>query len=803
MDSPVKKLHPLLRLAVISGVETAVKLHIRRGDDLNARDSGGATPLILAASRRKKGVVRLLLDAGANPTLVDSDGMDALSHARARGCPEMIALLTEALDRATASRAKTSEVTPVEFSEPIIESVTEAAHEIPAEPSIPPMAEPEHLSAALSGVEPLDELSCEARPTPAPVTGATESSPLAVEKGGEPKVLTLDDDPLDASFADDWEAEEESIAPVGDETVVEAARQLHETLGRHKAVDADEDWGDVELHLPARAAPLEREEGDGAVRALLLAALREGMVSEDDLAEVCSNADRTRNEEAERLLAVVMGELGGTVVEWAGAERPFRGEPSIEEERLLTEATEFAGELASGRNDPFRFYSRDIRGELLEAEEEIALGREMEEAGRDALAALAKWPKGLTALFDAADRVARGEADAEWFSTGPEPRPDDEPIAREAVSDEDDEEEDGLDDVASAFVTAVAAVRAARGDVPRVAETLDAARLTRGFLLELAERAECEPAGKTFAEALARQSGARERMILCNLRLALSIAKKYLRSGLPLDDLVQEANIGLMKAVERFDWRRGFRFSTYATWWIRQQVSRSVADKAKIVRAPVHIQETAWKVIREREEVEARLGRSETEMETARRIGMSIAKTRLLLSVFNDAESLDELDLETGLSRADLLPDPDATDPADLAERASLRSTLLGMLDELDERAREVIFLRFGLGGEDVMTLEEVGQRFGVTRERIRQIESKTMRWLSHRNRQAILAPFMGAAYTPRRSAETVAPAGAPSSEVVEPAASDETVDVAPAPPPPSARPAPISPAVERDVLAK
>lgn len=680
VDRPVRKLNPLLKLAAISGVETAIKLHIRRGDDLDARDGAGATPLMLAAGKKRSGAVHLLLDAGADPTLADESGMDALAHAVKGGCPETVALLTEALARLAAS-------------------------ESPEEPA------------------------------------------------GWSAVAIIDDEPLGNAFADDWVAEKERVAPEGDDTVAEAAREVHAAIGRHKVVDRDEDWGDVDLHLPVRAAPLAREEGGGAVRDLLLAALREGMVSEARLIGVCSNADGSRNEEAERLLAFVAGELGATVVEWTGSdEEPFLSDASMEEDRLLTEAAEFAEDLASGRNDPFRFFAKGIRGDLLDAEEEIALGREMEEAGRAALSALAVWPEGLSAVFDAADRVASGEADAESFTAGPEPSSDEEPASRSVGTAEDEDDESELDEGAAFFANAVAAVKACRGDARRAAEALEDVRLTRGFLMELAERAVRGQAGGDFIEALGRQTKARERMILCNLRLALSVAKKHLWSGIPFDDLVQEANIGLMKAVERYDWRRGFRFSTYATWWIRQQVSRSVADTGRVVRAPVHIQETARKVLRERDSSEARLGRPETESETARRIGMPLAKTRMLLSMFEDAVFLDEVDPDSGLSMAEGLIDERTSDPAEVAERASLRRTLLGMLEDFDERAREVILLRFGLMNDDAMTLEEVGQHFGVTRERIRQIELKTMRRLSHPNKRDILWPFMGEGYAPRRS---------------------------------------------------
>lgn len=809
MDSPVRKLNPLLRLAAISGVETAIKLHIRRGDDLDARDGSGATPLILAAGKRRKGAVRLLLDAGANPTLADRSGMDALAHAVKGGCPETIGVLTEAVERLAEPDPSTECV--VELVEPISEEL-ESVREV--EPDQPPTVETPEVEAEpvseeiVEAVSPADDQPTKIEESP-PVEAQDSSAPVSeIAPRDEPNALALDDEPLGELFGDDWEAEEEISAPEGDETVAEAARQVHEAIGRHKVVDRDEDWGDVDLHLPVRAAPLARDEGDGTVRDLLLAALREGMVSEERLVDVCSNADGSRNEEAERLLAFVAGELGATVVEWTGSdEDPFLPEASMEEDRLLTEAAEFAEELASGRNDPFRFYAKEIRGELLDAEEEIALGREMEEAGRSALSALASWPEGLSAVFEAADRVARGEADSESFCAGPEPSSDEEPVSKSTGTAEDEDDESELDEEAAFFVNAVSAVKACRGDARRAAEALEEVRLTRGFLMELADKAVREKVGRDFVEALGRQTKARERMILCNLRLALSIAKKHLWSGMPFDDLVQEANIGLMKAVERYDWRRGFRFSTYATWWIRQQVSRSIADTARVVRAPVHIQETARKVLRERESVEARLGRPETETETARRIGVPLAKTRMLLATFEDVVSLDEVEPDSGLSRVDGLVDDTASNPSDVAERASLRETLLGMLEDLDERAREVILLRFGLMDDDAMTLEEVGQHFGVTRERVRQIESKTMRRLSHRNKREILWPFMGDGYAPARD-HAPEPAKTDANPVADDGASrEEEAPVSPkpvverdAPSFPSPRPNPEAPPVAKPI---
>lgn len=691
------KLNPLFKLSIVSGVAEAIKLHILRGDDTNARDDSSATPLILAAARGRAEAIRLLLDSGADPKLVDRNGMDALAHAIKHGCEESISLLRDAVAR----------VVPDE----------------------------QPLSGNSQNPDPQCEINI--------------ASPIACQAS---EVLSFDDEPLQQMLSDDWEAEKELVAPEGDKTVARAARQLHECIGRHKAFNRDEDWQDMDLYLPLRAAPLSVDDGAESIRGLLLVALREGEVSEAAVIHACLNPDESRNEDSERLLAIVVGELGASVAEWAALYRPHSFEPTIAEEHDLAEAVQFAEDLASGRNDPFRFYFKNIRGDLLNAEEEISLGREMEEAGREAMFALAQWPIGLSVIFDAANRVAKREADVGYFSSGQEsPSEDERPSSLVTAFDtlEKEDEASSVSADSAFFLNTVACIERSKGDVRKVIESLEKLCLTRSFLSELGSRAESSEVGREFVSALNRQAKARDRMILANLRLALSIAKKYLWSGIPLDDLVQEANIGLMRAVERYDWRKGFRFSTYATWWIRQKVSRAITDSDKVVRAPAHIQETSRTVLRERTTVENHLGRPESEYETAQRIGMPISKTRLLLSVFDEVESLDAIDPETGLSGIDGLIDSITPDPSDVAEHSSLRATLLGLLGELDERSREIILLRFGLAGDEAQTLEEVGLRYSVTRERVRQIESKAMRKLSHRNKREILWPFIGDKHDP------------------------------------------------------
>jgi RNA polymerase primary sigma factor len=747
VDNKAVTLNPLLRMAAIAGVEVAVKLHIARGDDLDARDSGGATPLMLASARRKKGVVRLLLAAGANPELFDSEGRGALVYAEKGGCPECVALLREALDA---------------FDQENENGVSDEGLSLPGESTPPTATTADASQASLQGepasYETEDGMAwVETQVDDAAVSDARPILGLSIpdekpcltteEVGAHSNSIDIDDEPLAPGFDSDWVAESEAVAPKGDKTVAEGISVLQEVISRHKAIDTDVEWGDVELFLPERALPLASDDREG-IRDLLFRGLREGTISEAALADVCRGPDTSRNEEAERLLTFVLGDLGVVIDEWVElADQSDLLEPTVEEELILSEALEFAEDLGSGRNEPLRFYVKGLKKDLLRAEEEIALGREMEEARAQALNALSCWPLGLAVVFEAADRVASGGADHNAFTSRSDLVCEGDASTNDVSYDDGAEEEQdelGLDSDAVVFVSAVSEARSAGNDSKRVRDALAAAGLSRGFLLELLRKADCDLAGAAFSSAIRRQEAARERMILSNLRLVLSIAKKYRWSEIPFDDLVQEGNIGLIKAVERFDWRKGFRFSTYATWWIRQQISRGIADKGRIIRAPVHMQELARKTLRERDEFEAETGRPETERETSQRTGIAIDKIKLLLTVFEKIGSLDECAAGSEVTLLDTLFEEESSDPAIEVEAASLRAVLLDMVAELGERSAGVITLRFGLGQEDAMTLEEIGLRFDVTRERIRQIESKALNKLSSPLRKEKLALYMG-----------------------------------------------------------
>lgn len=743
-----------LKIAVVSGVESAVQIHVDRGDNLNARDEKGQTPLMLSAARNRAAICRLLLASGADAGLLDPMGRDALTIAKATGSVEAALAIEAACLR------------------PSNDSVCSAPDK-PEQPGNDP-------SAREAGNTGLNNI---------PAPGETKAPEASVT------LISVTADDVREFDLSGWEAEEEQEPPPDDFTVAVVAIGIQTAINEHQPLDTSADWGDLDAFLPDRATPLRRKEDAEArelLRLTLLRALREGSVPHLAVEDLTQGADRESDAEACALLSMVINDLGAETDERFEYSTPYESfevfidpEESLGEEDTVAEALAFVDDLAARRNEPLRLYQRELqRGTLITAEAEVALSQAMELGIEKALDALAAWPWGVSATLDAARQVSSGARPLRWISSGPqaelqEAKPVLDPEMEAAVGLEQTVTEDEADVLEEeSFPQFVSEVKESsddfaefctnsellsglsigtRQDGPeweRCRSILTSLGLSRGFLMELAaSRIVGEPeTALVFVQAMQSYRNARDQMTVANLKLVYSIAPKYLFSGLQLDDLVQEGNLGLMKAVDKYDWRRGFKFSTYATWWIRQGITRNVADKSRTIRIPVHVYEKTRRIAQAVRALERRYGRAPTSEEISEAAELRVQEVEALSRIAPEPLPLHEM---TGIDEIIAIHAKDqwlAPDPVEVVEDYQFVRSVDTFLSTLKAREQSVMRMRFGigLGTLESMTLEEVGRKFDVTRERIRQIEAKGLRQLRHPTRLDKLLIELGLTWAPK-----------------------------------------------------
>jgi RNA polymerase primary sigma factor len=775
-----------LRLAVIAGVESAVRIHIDRGDDINARDADGQTPLMLAASKNRPHVCKQLLAAGANPLLRAPDGGNAFEIAKANDAGE-VAVLLEPFFQATPQHTHLEQCIPqyalTHFIGDQIEALQVVA--VPTRPSIP-------IGFNNSTAE-LHEVGKACVPPLAPIPNQDKSTGLKTDPPSELAVLTNFDEDGDELDLSGWEPEAEILAPQGDATVLTYASEVQNAISEHSPIDLSEDWENFDAFLPDRASPMPKA-GDAEfrerLRALLLRATREGSVPNEAIEELTLNDDQTPNEEAEALLRMVVNDLGAEADdrnEYSSHNENFTVyvEPreTPDEEQTVDDALAHFDELESRRSDPIRLYLRAFQYDaLLTADEEVALGKAMEQEIEAALDALAWSSTGIEVIVQAASLVINKTKPLRWMSLGTREEgqvvgADQGELAASKADGADDSEGDkesqedsdegSPDDELSDFIANAERLRVivlalktqTTSNNQVVREALGSLGLSGSYLLDLSESgriAESEPA-RALRRAMQTYRASRDRMAVANLKLVLSIAKKYLYSGIPLDDLLQEGNIGLLKSVERFDWRRGFKFSTYATWWIRQQVSRYVADKGRTIRVPVHIYEKLQRIDHAARDFETDHRRAPSVAEIAELVELAPRKVSAYMQIAGEPLQINELDVDSMIA-SEARDDYISPDPMDIVCDRDLVKVVHKILGTLSLKDENILRMRFGIGGSDAMTLDEIGTRIGVTRERIRQIESKAIRHLKHPGRLDALLTGLNGPNLPKRPKDDDAP---------------------------------------------
>jgi RNA polymerase primary sigma factor len=696
-------LHPLFRLAVLAGSEELVKLHIARGRDVNARDESGRPLIVLAASKERVGTLRVLLDAGANPCEKDLQGIDASQLARTLGNAEMLAILAE-------------------YVPTLIEEATVVRTD----------ALPDSSGASI-----LTDL--------------------------------------------DWEEFIEGDAPPNDPTFLSRSADIQASLSAHEFIDLDEDWSDVDADLPdfqpfLRANTEDFRELRSVLSSFFSRAITHGSVllNEIDTMEIESGPIEAETVES---IIRVLGELGVEVLENVDPEIASSRDTLITDDVTedVEDAVAYLADVWSSTADGYWQYSRDIgKASLLTREQEFTLAQTMERGWAAVNAIVCSSDVAVGEVFLQAEKIERRSAPLSSLicDYGEAKVEDEEPFEVEASADSVEPEvvlpptsdepagTDGAYMDWATFATRLHRLRIVflanagkmrQADMLEMRELLEGTKLSAGFVRGLIERLEenpdSEPAVETSIVSELRQAfesveQAKKTFALSNLRLVSSIARKYSRRGVDLLDLIQEGTLGLLKAVDRFDYQKGFKFSTYGTWWIKQAITRALADKARTIRVPVHMVESINKIQAAARRINENSSDDATAEQIAEQLDFPVFKVRKILRFSDQTVPLRVPDDAEG--RNDIADGLGESVVWNVALHHEMQARISKVISSLKPKERAIIVKRFGLENESEHTLEELGQEFGLTRERIRQIEAKAIRKLRHPVRSRLLQGYVG-----------------------------------------------------------
>jgi RNA polymerase primary sigma factor len=755
------RLNQLLKIAIITGVKAAVQIHINRGDNLDARDSSGLTPLMLSAARNRASICQLLLDSGADWKLTAPSGKTALDIAVAAGADDVIRILnplSKAIQNLNEKLAKdnskdhsfTTPLTIVNVNNTEEESTLGlVSTNISTDVENKAFPSKEKIFKEI----PIDDLM------------STSEVVLGIPPENE-SVLEFD---ISA-----WEAEESSPPPEEDSAVTQTARTIHTEITSYAPIDSSVDWEDIEIYLPEEISRANRKielEVRERFKLLLLRAIREGSVPLIEVEDL-SVDDGAPNLEIRALFSMIINDIGAEIderFEYSSADENYKvfidPEQSVEEEILVNLGLNALDNLISNPSEPLRIYQKEFQKQkLISSHEEIALFQAMEDALFNAHEALASWPKGIAAIVRAGQSVKTGVNPLSLLSRRTlEVEPDinilladDSPIIVDESADEKDDntEEpqvaqairpneqvfDFLKNLEKLSELSVEFIQK-KENLVFVRQILLSLELNQQSLVELIDlKDDADPiVASQYTKAINKYLDARERMVQANLKLVFHLAKKHLYSGELLDDLAQEGNLGLLKAVERFDWRKGYKFSTYATWWIRQSITRYIADKGREIRIPVHVFEKANAVRRRIQAFEKEHGHTPRLKEIAASMDIPTDKVAMYNNLLFEPIYLSDFS-EEDLTVLEIESDRTASDPLEILSKSQQASKINEILESLSQKESKLLRLRFGIGINNSCTLEEVGNLYDVTRERIRQIEAKAIRKLNKPSKRDALS---------------------------------------------------------------
>ncbi|MFC3651958.1 sigma-70 family RNA polymerase sigma factor [Dyella humi] len=789
-------LNRLFKLAALAGADAAVRVHLERGDHVDGRDVSGQTPLMLAARQNRASTCSLLLASGADVDLVDGEGKSALVIAQLANATQAIDVIQTFLDERAQTR--TLEEPPADRERSNADgcqdpNVTASAEDdsawVAEEEPIAPKGD-SSIAAAAKAIQVvlsqhsfiddytdwsdvaafLPERSVRpARPVDPDVRWPLKSLLLkAMREGGVPDVdiqsFCENEDgerELDAEnlirltlgelniLADERQVlRTEALQDVPDEREEQA---LEDALAFHDSVSASADFCfRVYQRDMGKTGLLTREEEIAVAKAIedglyqVQLALSKFPLAIGALLETFDAFLNDKLRLSEFLAGFRDARETVSTVEIEAALKGQVAPPADDDgdDTLLDEDTEDAGEL---REEAIEQFER-LRACYLSfcgaverngfdhnahtAREQVA--REFMKVALSA-AAIDGLANKLRSVLDNLDRHERALFDV---MTRQVRMPRNEFVAAYAGHEGDVTWSDGLIGKHAKWSPEVAIYKAAID-----AEQEHLASISRKLFMPLSE---VKIMALTIKSGVAKARRARNAMVEANLRLVLSIARRYTHRGEQFMDLVQDGNIGLMKAVDKFQYRRGYKFSTYATWWIRQSITRGLADRGRTVRLPVHMIESINKLGRLSREEWQRLGREPRAWELAVKMGLEVDNIRKLVRRSGDVISLDEhVGEHEQHPRIEFLQDINTPSPLDLALDHGLVETVRVALGNLKPREAKILRLRFGIGENTDHTLEEVGKKFDLTRERIRQIEAKTLRKLRHPTRRGALITFM------------------------------------------------------------